>query len=307
MEYFILKPDGEQSGTFSMEQIRAMLNSGFIGPDTRYWHEGLSDWQPVERIEESVNFPEPDPHVPHTPPPHQWSGSLARAIPSPRQQQRPSGPIPEVSTSAADIPKSALSSETTTPANGASAPTFSREQAVAAAPRPAPRRRIRLPLPSAAQVRTTALLILAAAIIAAIVLSRHPAKSAFSQVHLSPTNACALISQADIRTFENDMHRSPVIAHLKDLIASSTDPAFIQSAKVGLQQQMAQHETNVTHDYVQNGRAQLIEPDTYHTVAYFDDNGGLAVANAKAPWAAIDYKGTIVYVYVGSDFQPCPQ
>ena len=59
MEYFILKPDGEQTGTFSIDQIRAMLNSGHIGPDTRYWHEGISDWQPIDRIEESVNFPEP--------------------------------------------------------------------------------------------------------------------------------------------------------------------------------------------------------------------------------------------------------
>lgn len=309
MEYFILKPDGEQTGTFSMEQIRAMLNSGIIGPDTRYWHEGITDWQPIDRIEESVNFPEPDPHQPHTPPPHEWSGSVARAIPSPRQQQRLSESA-AVSPGPAAPESPAAAIPTAPSANGAHAPaavSFSREQAVAEAPRLAPRRSIRIPLPSAAQVRNTALLLLAVAIIAAIVASRHPAKSAFSQVTLTPEHAFGLITQTEIRSYETEMHKSPVVAHLKDLIANSTDPAFIQSATVALQQEIARHETNVTHDYVQNGRAEILDPGSYHTVAFFDATGGVVVASAKAPWAAIDYKGAVVYVYLGSEFEPCPK
>jgi hypothetical protein len=330
MEYFILKPDGEQTGTFSLEQIRSMLNSGFIGADTRYWHEGISGWQPIDRIEESTNFPEPDSHKPQAPPPpSKWTGSLARAIPSPHHK-RPSGPIPEVSGSAAppspavpephrpvvEIPEPKLRIETPPTANGASthdepiiheAPAISRGQAVAEAPRTPTRRRFRLPLPSFAHVRLASSILLAAAIIAAIVASRHPAKSALSQVTLTSRNDCVLTDQTAIKPFEEEMRNSPVIARLKDLIAKSTDTAFVQSASIGLQQEIAKHETDVTHEYVQNGKAEIVETGSYRTVAYLDDNGALVVAHAGAPWAAILYKGAIVYAYLGSDFQPRAQ
>ncbi|HEX4140719.1 MAG TPA: GYF domain-containing protein [Candidatus Methylacidiphilales bacterium] len=329
MEYFILKPDGEQTGTYSIDQVRAMLNSGFIGPDARYWHEGISEWQPIERIEESINYPEPDPRQLHAPPPPQkWTGSLARAIPSPRQQKQKSGPIevaapsptaPEIPAvpgplrPAVEIPAPTLRIETAPPdSNGAAsheptAPTISREQAKAAVPRSEPRRPFRLPLPSAAQICAVGLILLAAAIIAAIVASRHPAKSAFSQVTLTARNDCVLTDQAAIPTFEYEMHRAPFVAHLKDVIAKSTDRAFIQSANTGLQQEIQKHESEVTQQFLKAGRAQLIEPGAYRAVAYFDDRGSVVAAHAGAPWAAILCKGTIVYAYLGSDFQPRPQ
>jgi hypothetical protein len=329
MEYFILKPDGEQTGTFSIEQIRSMLNSGFIGPDTRYWHEGLPEWQPVDRIEESINFPEPDPHQLHGPPPTQkWSGSLARAIPSPKQQKQKSGPVaaavptpallqvpavpavPAPLRPAAEIPAPSLQIETAPHPNGASAsaaPTISREQAVAEAPRAQPRRAFRLPLPSAAQVCAVAFLLLTAAIIAAIVASRHPAKSVLSTATITLHNDCVLTDQTAIKSFEDDMRNAPVVARLKELIAKSKDTAFIQTASVALQTEITRHETDVTHDYVQGGKAEIIEVGRYSTVAYFDDNGALVVAHAGAPWAAILYKGAIVYAYLGSDFRPRPQ
>ena len=326
MEYFILKPDGEQTGTFSLEQIRAMLNSGIIDSGTRYWHEGIPEWQPIDRIEESTNFPEPDPHQLHAPPPpRKWTGSLARAIPSPQQQKQKSGPValttpappapaapavPEPIRPVVEIPAPSVPVEVLPPANGASlhaAAAISRERAAANAPRSSPRRRFRFPLPSAAQVCAVALLLLTAAIIAAIVASRHPAKSALSEVTITLHNDCVLTDQAAIKPFEDDMRNSPVVARLKDLIAKSTDPAFIQSANVGLQQEITKHQTDVTHDYVQNGKAEIIEVGAYRTVAYFDDKGSLLVAHAGAPWVAILYKGTIVYAYLGSDFRPRPQ
>ena len=333
MDYFILKPDGEQSGTYSIDQVRAMLNSGYIGLDTRYWHEGIADWQPIERIEESTNYPEPDPHQPHAPPaPQRWTGSLARAIPSPTQLRQKSGPVaitttpataevppapavPAVLRPAAEIPASTLRVESAPPdSNGTTthepaAPTISRERAVAEAPRAEPREPFRFPrisLPSATQLCALGLILLVAAIIAAIVASRHPAKSAFSEVTITLHNNCVLTDQTAIRSFGQDMRdqrHSIAIARLKDLVAKSTDPAFIQTAGVSLQQAILKYETGVTRDYVQDGKAEIIEPGTYHTVAFFDDKGILVVAHAGAAWAAILYNGKVVYAYLGGDYE----
>ena len=335
MEYFILKPDGEQTGTFSLEQIRAMLNSGFIDTGSRYWHEGIVDWQPIERIEESINYPEPDPHQLHAPPPPQkWTGSLARAIPSPNQLRQKSGPVaintapvfaevpappampavPAPLRPTAESPASTLRVESTPASNGTtghepSAPTISRERAVAEAPRTEPREPFRLPripMPSATQICALGLILLVAAIIAAIVASRHPAKSAFSEVTVTLHNDCVLTDQKAIRSFGQDMRdqrHSIAIARLKDLVTKSTDPAFIQTAGVSLQQAILKYETGVTRDYVQDGKAEIIEPGTYHTVAFFDDSGNLVVAHAGAAWAAILYKGAVVYAYLGADYE----
>jgi len=328
MEYFILKPDGEQTGTYSIEQVRAMLNSGFIDANCRYWHEGIVDWQPIDRLEESVNYPEPDPHQPHAPPPapQKWTGSLARAIPSPNQLRQKSGPVAIVTSStpstpeppaapavpSAHIPTSSLLPDTPSVTNGAAAPepdapAISRGRAVAEAPREEPRKPFRIPLPSAVQVCALGLILLTAAIIAAIVASRHPAKSGFSEVTVTLHNNCVLTDQAAMRAFGQDMHdqrHSMAIARLKDLIAASTDPAFIQSASTSLQTEILKFETGVARDYVQDGKAQIIEPGTYHTVAYFDDRGNVIPAHAGAPWVAIQYKDKIVYAYIGADFEP---
>jgi hypothetical protein len=318
MEYFILKPDGEQTGTFSLDQIRSMLNSGYIGPDTQYWHEGMSDWQSVDHIEDSVNFPEPDPRVQHAPPPHKWTGSLARAIRSPQQQKRspvvepdtpkaPAAPaVPEPHRPAAEIPPSALRLETAPHTNGVHAPeTVTRESARAAAPEPqrAPRRRFRLPRPSAAQLYAAGSILLAVAILAAVIASRHPAHSALSRVTILSRNACVLTDQTAIKTLEDDMHNSPVITRLKGIIATSTDGAFVQTASNGLKDEIVKHEVEVTQKYMQAGKVEIIEPGAYNAVAYFDDTGALVIAHEGAPWVAIRSNGAIVYAYLGNDFQ----
>jgi hypothetical protein len=319
MEFFILKPDGEQTGTYSLDQIRSMLNSGFIGPDTRYWHEGIPDWQPIERIEESVDYPEPDPHEPHAPPPHKWSGSLARAIPSPYQQKRspaaepkepkkPATPaVPEPHRAAAEIPISSLRIESQT-YSGATPGTTSREAARAVLPRPAPRRGFRLPRPTTAQLYIITSALLALAILAAVIASRHPAHSAFSNVTLLSHNTCVLLNQSDIKPFEDEIHNAPVVTRLKNIIATSTDNGFVQVASNGLQDEIAKHETEVTQKYVQANKAKVIDPGSYDAVAYLDDTGAIVTAHAGAPWVALRLHdtGAIVYAYIGTDFQLRP-
>jgi hypothetical protein len=298
-----------------------MLNSGFIGPDARYWHEGIADWQPVERIEESVDFPEPDPHVHHAPPPpHKWSGSLARAIPSPYQQKRPpvvepaapatpAAPfVPEPHRPAAEIPKASVYISTTTHGDGISPSlTQLRETAPAAEPPRPARRRFRLPRPSAAQIYAIASTLLALAILAAVIASRHPAHSALSRVTILSHNSCVLLNQSDIKPFEDEMHDAPVVARLKGVIATSTDSAFVQAASVGLQDEIAKHEIAVTQKYMQAGKVEVIEPGAYDAVAYLDDNGTIVTAHAGAPWAAIREKDAVVFAYLGNDFQLRPQ
>jgi hypothetical protein len=324
MEYFILKPDGEATGTYSLEQIRDMLKTGFIGLDTCYWHEGIPDWQPIERIEGSVHVPEPHPDQPKAlPPPHKWSGSLARAIPSPYQVRKPSGPIvpgtdpaPSRTTAttlavpavpvphrpATAVPTSAPRTDSSVHAraaatNGHAAAETRGENAVS------PRRRSWLPRPSAARVCAVALILLTAAIVTALVESRHPAKSPLSRVTVSLHNNCVLTSQTAIKPLEADMADAPVVARLRDIIAKSTSAAFKQSAEVGLRDEIEKHEREVTQKYLDDGRAQFVAPGLYDAVAYLDDNGELVPAHRGDPWAAFTYRGAVVYTYLGSDFR----
>ena len=313
MEYFILKPDGEQTGTYSIDQIRSMLNSGYIGLDTRYWHEGISDWQPVDRIEESVNFPEPSPDEPHAapPPPRKLSGSLARAIPSPHQQKQraasltSSKTLPHISSApvipepikTADIPAPSLHLEHAGLTNGSAASATTIAQPVVAhAPSVA-----RRPLLTWAQVRALATLLLALAIIAAVVASRHPAKSPLSKVTLTSRNDYVLTDQASIKPFEDDMHNSPVAQALTRQTAQVNDPALLARIDISLQQETTRHAGEVTQQYLRSAKAKVIEPGTYSTVAFFDDNGVLNPPRAGAPWVAILYHGNIVYAYQGAD------
>jgi hypothetical protein len=313
MEYFILKPDGEQTGTYSLDQIRSMLNSGYIGLDTRYWHEGISDWQPLDRIEESVNFPEPSPNEPHPAPPpaRALSGSLARAIPSPHQLKvrtgstalsgaalvppvKPDVPAP---VKTADIPAASLHLEPSD-ANG-SAPTVI---PVPVAEAPAVRRPPRGPLLTGAQLRTLSTFLLALAIIAAIIASRHPARSPLSKVTLTSRNDYVLVDQAAIKTFEADMKNSPVADSLQKQAALTTDPVVLQKINIGLQQETARHTQEILQQYLRGGKAQVVAPGTYNAVAYLNDDGVLVPAQPGQPWVAILYQGNIDYAYLGSDF-----
>jgi hypothetical protein len=300
-----------------------MLNSGYIGLDTRYWHEGIGDWQPVDRIEESVNFPEPSPDEPHAapPPPRKWSGSLARAIPSPHQLQRKTGPVPLGPTltapekaavpepvRAAEVPAPSRQIEIPPRAEGALEPATAKyEPAAIHAPAPPKKRGFKLPRLTHTQLYALSSLLVTLAIVAAIILSRHPAKSPLSKVTLTSRNDYVLVDQPSIKSFEDDMRNSPVADSLKRQIAQSTDPAFVQRITIGMQQETARHLGEVTQQYLRSGKAQVIPPGIYSTVAYFDDNGVLTVTHAGEPWVAIMYKNNIVYAYLGSEFDLTPR
>jgi len=62
MDYY-LHQNGEQTGPFSEAQIKSMFESGAIGPDDIVWHEGLSEWQPLQSV---FGFSADPPAVPAT-------------------------------------------------------------------------------------------------------------------------------------------------------------------------------------------------------------------------------------------------
>ncbi len=248
-------------------------------------------------------------------------GSLARAIPSPYAPKKQAGPamlakesgpaaapiIPVPQRPAVEVPAPTI--EVVVPEthveNGTPRVSYAEERA--AVPMAAPRRRFRLPLPSAAQFAAVMATLLLAAVITAIVMSRHPARSPLNHVSLSLHNNCVLTDQAAIKPFEDDIHTLPVADKLRGMIASSKDQAFIKSVTTGLQHEIAQHEIDVTLKYLQDGKAEVIAPGTYDTVAYLDDNGALVVAKPGQPWAALMYRGGVVYAYLGADFRLNPQ
>jgi hypothetical protein len=327
MDYFILKPDGEQTGTFSIDQIRAMLNTGFIGNDTRYWHEGITDWQPIDRIEESLNFPEHRPTDPHPAPPpvRRLSGSIARAIPSPQQLKRaaPSSPIlapsaraekplvPGVPPRNGEIVAPSIPVPAATVDPLAEVPTPDEpttDQLLAPDSRPPVAHRPRQPArPSGYLFYAVPVLMLALATSLVVVFLRTHATSPLSSVTLAADKVFVLHDQASIRPFEDDMRNNPVVDSLKRQIEQSTDAELIQRLKIGLEKEAARHSDEVTQQYIAGGKAEFIQPGRYDAVAYFDDNGVLTFPSAGQPWVALTYRGEIVYACLSSDLPPEPQ
>ncbi len=48
--YMILMADGSQNGPFSLADLRAHLQAGYITPDTFVWCQGMPDWQPAHSV-----------------------------------------------------------------------------------------------------------------------------------------------------------------------------------------------------------------------------------------------------------------
>jgi hypothetical protein len=67
MDYFILRADGDQTGPYSLDQLRAMWASGQVNLDMAYWHEGMSEWQLLRCLETTLK-PVPEAPVTQTPP-----------------------------------------------------------------------------------------------------------------------------------------------------------------------------------------------------------------------------------------------
>jgi hypothetical protein len=60
--------NGEQKGPFSSEQVRAMLVSGEITPDTLAWRAGMSEWSRVSAVVGPPPAPVPGAPLPPLPP-----------------------------------------------------------------------------------------------------------------------------------------------------------------------------------------------------------------------------------------------
>ena len=50
MDYYILNPDGERAGPYSIDQVRAMWANDRVTLGTLYWTEGLDEWRPLSEI-----------------------------------------------------------------------------------------------------------------------------------------------------------------------------------------------------------------------------------------------------------------
>jgi hypothetical protein len=63
MQIYIAK-SGQQTGPFSIEQLKSMLNSGMIALNDSAWHDGLVAWQPLHQV---LNIAPPTPQPPAIP------------------------------------------------------------------------------------------------------------------------------------------------------------------------------------------------------------------------------------------------
>ena len=60
-----LAQNGQNTGPFTLEQVRAMWRSGSLSPQTLYWQPNQADWQPLGQIASTLGAP---PTLPGTPP-----------------------------------------------------------------------------------------------------------------------------------------------------------------------------------------------------------------------------------------------
>jgi hypothetical protein len=323
MEYFLLKSDGEQSGTYSIEQIRKMLKEGFIGHDVRYWHDGIAEWQPIDRIEESVNFrppePEPAPFVSNqskkagipraasAPPP---ATKLERAVPG-TPQKRVANPYtprrePAPATTGPAVSYPTVPEPTVTQIE----PGEPEDKAVPEVeqPAPAPAHAPQNPARRAFDYILNALPIsLVAVAIAIAVQNRNAPDSPLGRITLAAGTTYVLYDQASIKPFEDELRESDVAQSLQNQMAQATDPAAAQRLAVSAEKERANHVSTVCQEYIQNNKAAFIDAGTYTALAYFDNNGTLIQPREGDAWVAINYNDRIVFVYKGADLDGAQQ
>lgn len=49
-----VKRNGEDIGVFPIKEIAPRLNCWFFEPTDLYWHEGMSDWEPLAQFEDTI-------------------------------------------------------------------------------------------------------------------------------------------------------------------------------------------------------------------------------------------------------------
>jgi hypothetical protein len=304
MEYFLIKPDGETTGTFNIDQIRAMMNSGFIGPDTRYWHEGITGWIPIDRIEESLQFEPPAPTATKSIPAHKIAAVL-KAVPPPSTKLESKGPD-LVAKKAADrlpyvppvVPREHTPRE--------HPPTEEREDPWPAPAQAAPTiiKEYRDKPPS---LLSRLLYILVGALI--VLALDHGADaihsvsdSLASKLTLTGDGAFALLYPAKIQSFEHDLHTAPMVDILKNQISQVTDAGLKQRLTIGVETERVRHISEVRQQYVRDNNAEFIDANTYRIISFYDLNGNDTTEQKGQPvWVAIKFRDRVVYVFKGSD------
>ncbi len=307
MEYFILKPNGEQTGTFSIEEIRAMLEKGVIGPDTQYWHEGIDSWRPVTRIEESLNFQLPAPDSQKTTPPQ------PRKLPlSSREVLRPDASLKKSSR--------AIASSVTPELRPA---TQKLEPKLFEAPVPPPTENSAVPEPSAQPeaIRYEAaapiakksrllqgFLYTASVVVLALALDYggpllHKVSDLFqSEVTLNNDETFVLLDPAQIKPYLDDMQNFPPLDHLRHQLAQTTDLSERTNLQLGIQKSETMHTNEIQQRYLAMHKAERLTPGVYKVVKRYDADGNLTTLRADAStWYAISTQGLTVYARKSSE------
>jgi len=92
--------NGQQTGPFTIEQIRAAIASGSVKPDNLAWHDGLPNWTPLSSISEIQGAAPPPVPIPASMPPIPYSTANATSpswgkfAPHAGSQQNPRPPLP---------------------------------------------------------------------------------------------------------------------------------------------------------------------------------------------------------------------
>jgi len=291
MDYFLIKPNGEQTGTYTIEQVRAMLAAGYIGKDTRYWHEGITEWQPIGRIEESLQFVPPAPVLKAIPPP---ATRIETSKKGKAKQRKPEGP---------SVPATPIPPTTRIPKRSGSPPITEQpltgERAthdVSVAPHAAPKTSSKIP----PLFERLLCLILGALLMLAVLrgpaLLRYISDKFADKVVLTDSNNFVLLDALTIKPFTQAMQSSPMVASLQNQITQTTDPIALDRLKIGVKNENSRHADEIQQQYLRANTALKIAPGTYHVHAYYDDQGAPTTPHKdQAVWVAIPYRNQTVY------------
>lgn len=306
MEYFLIKPNGEQTGTYSIEQVRAMLSAGYIGKDTRYWHEGITEWQPVTRIDESLKFVPPPPEPSATIPPQKVAAVL-KAVPPPAtkiqptkkgkgKQRRPEGPAIPAASATPSTPRveSPLTREEP-PTSEVKSP----EAPIAAQPASKTPPKIQRLVERLLCVALGAVLIFA--VLRGPEIAHYIADKFTDKITLTDTDNFVLLDAATIKSFTQDMQSSPIVETLKNQIAQTTDPVALERLKIGVEKENSRHADEVRQQYLRANNALNIDPGAYRILAYYDDQGAPTPRKDQAVWVAIPFRDQTVYALKPTD------
>lgn len=303
MEYFLLKSNGEQTGTFSIEQVRAMLNTGFIDAETRYWHEGATEWRPVGQIDESLNFKPPESSTPktHSTPPK--FPPYSRAVPPPGSKLEKARSPTIDPTKAVELPGVFPTSGPTRnePAIHVEFPD-SAERAqpeIVYVEKPRGNRTLRVAF-YVFHVTLMALAIDYAVPPALLYVSDlFQAKAPVERkVTLLDGANYVLLDRTKIKPFTDDLQNAPVVAALQKQIAQTNNAATLLRLNVGLTKELARHTDEVEQRYIETGSGEFIDPGTYRLIDYLDDKGNSVTSpNVQPVWTVLSYDDHPVYVF----------